>query len=66
MNIETHYCTVCSSILLIEDKITAFHYHCDNCGYEELEYATNGKCCISPYVKATVCKVERFFICGTL
>jgi hypothetical protein len=52
MNIETHYCTVCSSILLIEDKITAFHYHCDNCGYEELEYATNGKCCILPDVKS--------------
>ena len=48
MSEYVRYCPHCNSVINSSDKITAFHYHCDNCGFDDIEYAPNGNCCISP------------------
>ncbi len=43
-------CPICGKSLIIEDKIVAEYIHCAQCDYEEIDYSTHGKCCISPNV----------------
>ena len=43
-------CPICGKPLIIEDKIVAEYIHCEYCDYEEIDYSSQGKCCISPNV----------------
>ena len=43
-------CPICGKILIVEDKIIAEYIHCEQCDYEDIDYSSNGKCCIVPNV----------------
>lgn len=50
LNSKIMKCPICENSLLIEDKIYALYKYCKSCKYEELEFSSNGYCCIEPKI----------------